>query len=222
MSEAATIPCDRCGVASRPDADVRVRFCSGCGLYVCRDCWSLASRMCRSCAPLGTARSHGALALRDTIAASDAAVEVPGRLRPVGPGRVGAAPAPDPATTRSAARAPGERRGVGLAAAAIVLAVGVTVVAVTFAMSTFSPPDQPSGGRAATASGSIAVATAPATVHSTSASVHVVRAGDTLRAIAAEYLGDEQRWPEILDLNRDRVAAPDELRVGMELRLPRP
>jgi nucleoid-associated protein YgaU len=108
---------------------------------------------------------------------------------------------------------------MGLVVAAVVLAVGVTAVAVTFAMSTFGSPDQPTGDRpAATAPGSIAVATAPATA----ASVHVVRAGDTLRAIAAEYLGDEQRWPEILDLNRDRVAAPDDLRVGMELRLPWP
>ena len=35
---------------------------------------------------------------------------------------------------------------------------------------------------------------------------YTVRAGDTLTRIAAAQLGDINRWKEIWDLNRDRVA----------------
>jgi nucleoid-associated protein YgaU len=47
-----------------------------------------------------------------------------------------------------------------------------------------------------------------------------VRPGDTLSGIAASQLGDEGRWRELYDLNRDRVAAPSLIRPGMTLRLP--
>ncbi len=39
--------------------------------------------------------------------------------------------------------------------------------------------------------------------------VYTVARGDTLRAIAARFLGDEMRWPEIFALNRDVAALPD-------------
>ena len=35
---------------------------------------------------------------------------------------------------------------------------------------------------------------------------YTVKAGDSLSKIAAAHLGDAQRWPQIWDLNRDRVA----------------
>lgn len=47
-----------------------------------------------------------------------------------------------------------------------------------------------------------------------------VKPGDTLSGIAASQLGDEGRWRELYDLNRDRVAAPSLIRPGMTLRLP--
>jgi nucleoid-associated protein YgaU len=51
-----------------------------------------------------------------------------------------------------------------------------------------------------------------------------VQPGESLRTIAAMLLGDEKRWPEIFDINRDRLQSPDLLRVGQELRVrnPRP
>lgn len=51
---------------------------------------------------------------------------------------------------------------------------------------------------------------------------HVVATGDTLMALAGRYYGDESRWPEILDANRDRIADPDNLRIGTELLIPAP
>jgi hypothetical protein len=49
---------------------------------------------------------------------------------------------------------------------------------------------------------------------------HVVKPGDTLTSIAARYLGSTSRFGDVFDLNRDRLARPDDLRVGMTLRIP--
>jgi hypothetical protein len=48
---------------------------------------------------------------------------------------------------------------------------------------------------------------------------HVVKPGDTLWSLAATYLGDSQRWREILALNSS-VRAPDALSVGTTVRIP--
>lgn len=47
-----------------------------------------------------------------------------------------------------------------------------------------------------------------------------VQSGETLREIAHRELGDESRWPEIYHLNSHRIADPDLLRPGWQLRLP--
>ena len=57
---------------------------------------------------------------------------------------------------------------------------------------------------------------------------YVVQESDTLRGIAARYLGDEARWPEIFDLNLGKarledgrvLADPDLIWPGLHLRLP--
>ena len=53
-----------------------------------------------------------------------------------------------------------------------------------------------------------------------------VKPGDTLRSIAMAYLGDENRWPQIFELNRGVVQAdgraltdPDLIRIGWVLRI---
>ncbi|MBW3543128.1 MAG: LysM peptidoglycan-binding domain-containing protein [Planctomycetes bacterium] len=43
---------------------------------------------------------------------------------------------------------------------------------------------------------------------------------DTLGEIARRHLGRSTRWPQILELNRDRLTNPQSLKIGMELRLP--
>jgi nucleoid-associated protein YgaU len=124
------------------------------------------------------------------------------------------------------ARGRGAPRWLGVALAVVVLAAGATAAAVTFALSPPGATDEPASSAVpaavATAAGASAMADPPTTSDSISSSIHVVRAGDTLRGIAAAYLGDEERWQEILELNRDRVPGPEELRVGVELRLPAP
>jgi hypothetical protein len=49
---------------------------------------------------------------------------------------------------------------------------------------------------------------------------YVVRQGDTLRAIARRLLGNEGRWTAILDANRDRISDPENLPIGVTLRMP--
>ncbi len=45
--------------------------------------------------------------------------------------------------------------------------------------------------------------------------------GDTLSKLALARLGDAKRWPEYFELNRDRIADPDYLPIGLVIRLPR-
>jgi LysM repeat protein len=47
-----------------------------------------------------------------------------------------------------------------------------------------------------------------------------VAKGDTLSAIAGRVLGDENRWHELFDANRDKLRDPHRLAEGMTLRLP--
>lgn len=49
---------------------------------------------------------------------------------------------------------------------------------------------------------------------------YVVERGDTLTSIAREVLRDASRWREIYELNRDKLASPDVVPAGTELRLP--
>lgn len=49
---------------------------------------------------------------------------------------------------------------------------------------------------------------------------HTVGEGETLSSIANSLLGSSGRWREIYELNRDRLASPDRVRVGDRLRIP--
>jgi hypothetical protein len=50
--------------------------------------------------------------------------------------------------------------------------------------------------------------------------IHVVQPGDTLRGIAARFLGDERRWRIIFEANRDQITNPDLIRPGQRLVIP--
>jgi hypothetical protein len=50
---------------------------------------------------------------------------------------------------------------------------------------------------------------------------YTVRYGDTLSEIADKLLGSPNRYQEIYDANRDRMASPDRLKVGAAIRIPR-
>lgn len=66
-------------------------------------------------------------------------------------------------------------------------------------------------------SGGAAVALAPS---STTGHTVTVRAGDTLSLIAQRELNDKNRWKDIWNLNRDRLASPHLIEAGDVLRLP--
>lgn len=51
--------------------------------------------------------------------------------------------------------------------------------------------------------------------------IHVVERGDTLSTIARDELGDIGRWPEIRDMNSDKLIDPNRIYCGMTLRIPK-
>ncbi|MEN6308087.1 MAG: LysM peptidoglycan-binding domain-containing protein [Anaerohalosphaeraceae bacterium] len=50
---------------------------------------------------------------------------------------------------------------------------------------------------------------------------YTVQSGDHLYKIAQKYLGDGDRYPEIIALNKDQLSNPSQLQVGMKLKLPK-
>jgi hypothetical protein len=52
--------------------------------------------------------------------------------------------------------------------------------------------------------------------------VHYVEQGDTLSELASRYLGSSARYREIFEINRQVLRNPNDLRVGMRLRIPEP
>ena len=50
--------------------------------------------------------------------------------------------------------------------------------------------------------------------------VYVVKEGDSLSKIAEEVLGDASRWPEIFELNKDKIKDPNLIHPGQELKMP--
>lgn len=49
---------------------------------------------------------------------------------------------------------------------------------------------------------------------------YTVKAGDTLGKIAQELYGDGSRWTEIYEANKAKIANPNAIEVGQELKIP--
>ena len=49
---------------------------------------------------------------------------------------------------------------------------------------------------------------------------HVVQKGETLTSIAAKTLGNPNRFPEIFEANQDQLTDPNDVKLGMTLRIP--
>lgn len=47
-----------------------------------------------------------------------------------------------------------------------------------------------------------------------------VKEGDTLSKLAAEHLGSGSKWKLLMEANKDQIASPEQLRVGMKLKIP--
>ncbi|MEN6308908.1 MAG: LysM peptidoglycan-binding domain-containing protein [Anaerohalosphaeraceae bacterium] len=50
--------------------------------------------------------------------------------------------------------------------------------------------------------------------------IHVVQTGETLGSIATKYYGNFTDWQKILDANQDILQKPEQLRPGMQLKIP--
>ena len=50
---------------------------------------------------------------------------------------------------------------------------------------------------------------------------YVVKAGDSLSAIAQEVLGDVNRWQEIWEANKQAIPDPNAIQVGQEILIPK-
>jgi nucleoid-associated protein YgaU len=59
----------------------------------------------------------------------------------------------------------------------------------------------------------------PANTEPAAVTLHKIRDGDSLPLIAERYLGDAGRAEEIYQTNRDVLASPDLLPIGVELRI---
>lgn len=52
--------------------------------------------------------------------------------------------------------------------------------------------------------------------------LYIVKQGESWRSLAARFLGNEARWPELYELNKDRIggARPESLRANTKIELP--
>jgi len=57
-------------------------------------------------------------------------------------------------------------------------------------------------------------------LHAAKKRMYVVQPGDSLSKIAKEELGDASRWPEIFELNKDKIKDPNLIHSGQELKMP--
>ncbi|MDQ6885670.1 MAG: LysM peptidoglycan-binding domain-containing protein [Gemmatimonadota bacterium] len=64
-----------------------------------------------------------------------------------------------------------------------------------------------------------ASSTAPAD-SATGGRTYTVKSGDNLRKIATHFYGDEMKWHKIRDANRSLLPSPDNIQVGVTLRIP--
>lgn len=49
---------------------------------------------------------------------------------------------------------------------------------------------------------------------------YTIRPGDTLSSIAQQLYGDATEWRLLFEANRDRLASPESLQVGVAIRVP--
>jgi nucleoid-associated protein YgaU len=89
------------------------------------------------------------------------------------------------------------------------------------ALGTAAAPEKPTADTIEAGAGSEPAAPRPGGLHSTApAGLYVVQSGDTLSDISLAAFGTATRWQEILDANRDQLAKPESLQVGMKLKIP--
>ena len=61
---------------------------------------------------------------------------------------------------------------------------------------------------------------APRPINKSKSRTHTVTGSDTIWHIAKRYLGNGNKWPQIYNLNKDKIKDPDLIYTGQVLRLP--
>ena len=61
---------------------------------------------------------------------------------------------------------------------------------------------------------------APEDIPAPEAQYYVIESGDTLGAIAKEFLGSASRYPEIFEANREVIQDPNKIFPGQKIRIP--
>ena len=56
--------------------------------------------------------------------------------------------------------------------------------------------------------------------YSSTGRIHAVQRKDTLYSLARMYYNDHRQWKKIYEANRDRIANPNMIKVGMNLVIP--
>lgn len=79
------------------------------------------------------------------------------------------------------------------------------------------PADAPAD---ATANRPAAITPREATTATSNAKTYTVVSGDSLSAIAKKHLGNESAWYKLYEANRDVMSSPDDLSVGVTLKIP--
>jgi nucleoid-associated protein YgaU len=64
------------------------------------------------------------------------------------------------------------------------------------------------------------VAPIPESLPPAAIGTYVVKEGDTLDKISLKFYGTSQKWPRILEANKDIIDSPKRLRIGTELKIP--
>ena len=84
----------------------------------------------------------------------------------------------------------------------------------------YAPPPAPAAAVKPASAQPSSASTAKPAVAAPAARQHVVAEGDTLSKISRRYYGTSDRWPEILEANRDILRDARNLPVGASLRIP--
>ena len=50
--------------------------------------------------------------------------------------------------------------------------------------------------------------------------MYKIKPGDTLSVLAEKHLGSSRRYMEIYEANRDKLRNPNDIQVGMQIRIP--
>jgi nucleoid-associated protein YgaU len=84
----------------------------------------------------------------------------------------------------------------------------------------YAPPSAPAAAIKSAPAQPTSASAAKPDAAAPAARQHVVVEGDTLSKISRRYYGTSERWPEILEANRDILHDARNLPVGASLRIP--